>query len=161
LGDQHSQLGIEVHPTVAQRGVQAAHPGNVVCHVSHLRALWVWSHRPSRHRHPCPSSPDRPSHLASHTSAVSLALGALPALLLLIVPGSLVGIAARLPWPVAVSVGPALTYGVVGVSIIPLGAIGWPWNAWMALFALALVTAVVIGLRLVLSRYRDRDAEAL
>jgi D-galactosaminyltransferase len=92
---------------------------------------------------------------------VSLALGALPALLLLIVPGSLVGIAARLPWPVAVSVGPALTYGVVGASIIPLGAIGWPWNAWTALFALALVTAVVAGLRVALSRYRDRDAEAL
>ena len=92
---------------------------------------------------------------------MSLAYGALPALLLLIAPGSLVGIAARLPWPVAVAVGPALTYGVVGLSIIPLGAVGLPWNAWTALFALALVTAVVIGLRPVLSRYRDRAAEAL
>jgi hypothetical protein len=89
-----------------------------------------------------------------------LAVGALPALLLLIAPGSLVGIAARLPWPIAVAVGPALTYGVVGLSIIPLGAIGWPWNAWTALFALALVTAVVVGLRTVLSSRRDTDAES-
>src|SRR3984957_11670928 len=119
------------------------------------------AHRSIRRRYPCPSSPDRPGHLASHTSAVSLAYGALPALLLLIAPGSLVGIAARLPWPVAVAVGPALTYGVVGLSIIPLGAVGLPWNAWPALFAMALVPAVVIGLRPVLSRYRDRAAETL
>ena len=92
---------------------------------------------------------------------MSLALGALPALLLLIVPGSLVGIATRLPWPIAVAAGPALTYGVVGAAIIPLGALGWPWNAWTALFALALVTALVVGLRAVLSRYRDNDAEKL
>jgi D-galactosaminyltransferase len=85
----------------------------------------------------------------------------LPALLLLIVPGSLVGIAARLPWPLAVAVGPALTYGVVGLSIIPLGAVGWPWNAWTALFALALVVALAVVLRPLLSRYRDRDAEEL
>jgi D-galactosaminyltransferase len=85
----------------------------------------------------------------------------LPALLLLIVPGSLVGIAARLPWPLAVAVGPALTYGVVGLSIIPLAAVGWPWNAWTALFALALVIALAVGLRPLLSRYRDRDAEEL
>ena len=82
---------------------------------------------------------------------MSLAVGVLPALLLLIAPGALVGIAARLPWPVAVAVGPALTYGVVGLSIIPFGAVGWPWNAWTALFALVLVTGIVIGLRLVLS----------
>ncbi|MBV8964688.1 MAG: hypothetical protein JO191_00780, partial [Mycobacteriaceae bacterium] len=92
---------------------------------------------------------------------MSLALGVLPALLLLIVPGALVGIAARLPWPVAVAVGPALTYGVVGLSIIPLGAIGWPWNAWTALFAVLVVTGVVAGLRMVLSRYRNHDAERL
>ena len=92
---------------------------------------------------------------------MSLALGVLPALLLLIVPGALVGTAARLPWPVAVAVGPALTYGVVGLAIVPLGAIGRPWNAWTALFAVAVVAGAVAGLRLVLSRYRDRDAERL
>src|SRR5512135_1298052 len=104
---------------------------------------------------------DGPGHLASHTSPVTLALGVLPALLLLIAPGALVGAAARLPWPVAVAVGPALTYGVVGLAIVPLGAIGWPWNAWTAVFALAVVTGVVLGLRVVLSRCRDRDAEAM
>ena len=92
---------------------------------------------------------------------MSLALGVLPALLLLIVSGALVGTAARLPWPIAVAVGPALTYGVVGLAIVPLGAIGWPWNAWTALFAMAVVTGAVAGLRVVLSRYRDRDAERL
>jgi hypothetical protein len=92
---------------------------------------------------------------------VSLALGALPALFLLIVPGSLIGIASRLPWPIAVAAGPALTYGVVGAAIIPLGAVGWPWNGWTALFALALVTALTVGLRAVLARYRDHDAETL
>ena len=92
---------------------------------------------------------------------MSLALGVLPALLLLIVPGALVGTAARLPWLVAVAVGPALTYGIVGLAIVPLGAIGWPWNAWTALFAMAVVTGAVAGLRVVLSRYRDRDAERL
>lgn len=92
---------------------------------------------------------------------MTLALGVLPALLLLIVPGALVGAAARLPWPVAVAVGPALTYGVVGLATVPLGAIGRPWNAWTALFAVAVVAGVVLGLRMVLSRYRDRDAEAL
>lgn len=92
---------------------------------------------------------------------MTLALGVLPALLLLIVPGALVGIAARLPWPVAVAVGPALTFGVVGLAIVPLGAVGWPWNAWTALFALAAVAAVVLGLRMLLARFRDRGAEAL
>ena len=76
-------------------------------------------------------------------------------------PGALVGAAARLPWPVAVAVGPAVTYGVVGLAIVPFGAVGWPWNGWTALFALAAVTGVAFGLRMVLSRFRDRDAEAL
>ncbi|MFZ0833111.1 MAG: DUF6541 family protein, partial [Mycobacterium sp.] len=92
---------------------------------------------------------------------MTLALGVLPALLLLIAPGALVGVAARLPWPLAVAVGPALTYGVVGLAIVPLGAIGWPWNAWTAVFAVAVVAGVAFGLRMLLSRYRDRDAEAL
>ncbi len=92
---------------------------------------------------------------------MTLALGVLPALLLLIVPGALVGAAARLPWPVAVAVGPALSYGVVGLAIVPLGAIGWPWNAWTALFAVAVAAGIAFGLRMLLSRYRDRGAEAL
>lgn len=68
--------------------------------------------------------------------------------------------AARLPVPVAVAVGPALTYGVVALAILPFGAVGIPWNAWTAFFALAVVTAVAAGLPSALNRYRDRDAEA-
>jgi hypothetical protein len=92
---------------------------------------------------------------------VSLAFGVLVALLLLIGPGTIVARAARLPWPVAVAVAPALTYGVVSVATIPFGAVGIPWNALTALFALVVVTGVAVGLRTVLARYRDNDAEAL
>ncbi|MBV8350185.1 MAG: hypothetical protein JOZ49_22540, partial [Mycolicibacterium sp.] len=50
---------------------------------------------------------------------MNLGFGVLVALLLLIVPGAIVASAARLPWPLAVAVGPAVTYGVVGLAIIP------------------------------------------
>ncbi len=101
-----------------------------------------------------------PGHLGSHTSAVSLAFGVLLAVLLLVVPGAMVAWAARLPVPVAVAVGPALTYGVVALAIVPFGAVGIPWNAWTAFFALAVVTAVAAALPKALGRFRDRDAEA-
>jgi len=98
-------------------------------------------------------------HLGSHTSPVSLTSGVLVALLLLVVPGAIVGRTAQLTWPVAVAVGPALTYGVVALAILPMGAIGVPWNAWTALLALLLVVGVVAGLHVALARWRDRDAE--
>lgn len=82
------------------------------------------------------------------------------ALLLLIAPGAVVARVAQLPWPVAVAVGPALTYGVVGLAIIPFGALGIPWNAGTALVSLAIVTAAAFGLRRLFARYRDRDAES-
>jgi hypothetical protein len=66
-----------------------------------------------------------------------------------------------LPVSVAIAVGPALTYGVVALAIVPFGAVGIPWNAWTAFFALAVVTAIAAGLPNVLKRYRDRDAETL
>ena len=69
--------------------------------------------------------------------------------------------ASRLPGPVAVAVGPALTYGVVALAIVPFGAIGIPWNGWTALFALAVVTVIAACLPWALGRFRDRDAEAL
>ncbi len=72
----------------------------------------------------------------------------------------IVALAARQTLPVAVAVGPALTYGVVGLFIIPFGALGIPWNALTALASLMVVTAVAASLPKVLSRYRDRDAEA-
>jgi hypothetical protein len=100
-----------------------------------------------------------PGHLGSHTSAVSLAFEVLLAVLVLVVPGAIVARASRLPTSVAIAVGPALTYGVVALAIVPFGAIGIPWNAWTAFFALAVVTAIAACLPNVLKRYRDRDAE--
>lgn len=91
---------------------------------------------------------------------MSLAFGLVIAVLLLILPGAVVARAGRLSWPVALGVGPVLTYGVVGLAIIPFGAIGIGWNSWTALLALVIVIAAVFGLRLVLARYRGTDSGA-
>jgi hypothetical protein len=101
----------------------------------------------------------RPDHLGSHTSPVSLGFGVLIALLLLVTPGAIIASVGRLTWPAAIAFGPPLTYGIVALAIVPFGALGIPWNAWTALFALALVAAVVLGLRMVLGRFRDVEAE--
>lgn len=92
---------------------------------------------------------------------MGLWFGTLIALFLLIAPGAIIARISQLSWPVAVAVGPALTYGVVALAIIPFGAIGIPWNGWTALAALAVVCVLMIGLQLLLARYRDREAEAL
>ncbi|OBC02987.1 DUF6541 family protein [Mycobacterium sp. 852002-40037_SCH5390672] len=91
---------------------------------------------------------------------MGLWFGTLIALFLLIAPGAIIARISQLSWPVAVAVGPALTYGVVALAIIPFGAIGIPWNGWTALAALVVVCLLMIGLQLLLGRYRDRDAEA-
>jgi len=96
-----------------------------------------------------------PGHPASHTSPVGLWFGTLIALFLLIAPGAIVARITQLTWPVAVAVGPALTYGVVALAIIPFGALGIPWNGWTALITLAAVCAVMTGLQRPLARYRD------
>jgi D-galactosaminyltransferase len=101
-----------------------------------------------------------PGHLGSNTSPVSFGFGVLIALILLMLPGAIVARAGRLTWPTSVAVGPALTYGVVALAIVPFGALGLPWNVWSALFATALVTGAALVLRIVLGRYRDVDAEA-
>jgi hypothetical protein len=101
-----------------------------------------------------------PGHLGSHTSPVSFGFGVLIAVMLLVIPGAIVACAGRLTLPTAVAVGPTLTYGVVAAAIIPFGALGVPWNAWTALFATALLAGAALGLRIVLNRYRDVDAEA-
>ncbi|MEO8816052.1 MAG: DUF6541 family protein [Mycobacterium sp.] len=88
---------------------------------------------------------------------MGLGFGVVIALSLLIVPGTLVAACARLNWPLAVAVGPALTYGVVGLAIIPMGAVGIPWNAATALVTLVVVAAAVFGLRALTSR-RTVDA---
>ncbi|SBS74374.1 putative transmembrane protein alanine and leucine rich [uncultured Mycobacterium sp.] len=89
---------------------------------------------------------------------MSFAFGLMIAVLLLILPGAVVALAGRSSWPLALGVGPALTYGVVGLAIIPFGAIGIPWNTWTALLALAIVAATVFGLRILLARYRATDS---
>jgi hypothetical protein len=91
---------------------------------------------------------------------VGLWFGTLIALFLLIAPGTIVARITQLTWPVAIAVGPALTFGVVALAIIPLGALGIPWNGWTALAALVAVCVVMTGLQLLLARYRDAEAEA-
>src|ERR1700739_1648222 len=113
---------------------------------------------------PSPFRPNRgwadPVPPASHTSRVGLWIGTLLALFLLITPGTIVARITQLTWPVAIAVGPALTYGVVALAIIPFGALGIPWNGWTALAALVAVCLVMTGLQLLLARYRDTEAEA-
>ena len=87
---------------------------------------------------------------------MSLASGVLVALLLLVVPGAIIARAAQLTWPVAVAVGPALTYGTVSLAILPMGALGIPWNGWTALLSLLVVVAVVVGLQVAFVRHRER-----
>jgi hypothetical protein len=91
---------------------------------------------------------------------VGLWWGTLIALFLLIAPGAIIARITQLTWPIAIAVGPALTYGVVALAIIPFGAIGIPWNGWTALATLVVVCVVMIGLQPVLARYRDTEAEA-
>ncbi|HZN79568.1 MAG TPA: DUF6541 family protein [Mycobacterium sp.] len=90
---------------------------------------------------------------------MSLGFGVLIALFLLVIPGAIFARVGRLTWPAAVAVGPALTYGVVALAIVPFGALGVPWNGWTALFALAVATAAAWCLRIALARVRDVDAE--
>src|ERR1700756_3831446 len=100
-------------------------------------------------------------HPASHTSRVGLWIGTLIALFLLIAPGAIIARTTQLTWPIAIASGPALTYGVVALAIIPFGAIGIPWNGWTALATLAVGCVVMIGVQPLLARYRDTEAEAL
>lgn len=88
---------------------------------------------------------------------MGLSSGVLIALLLLVCPGALIARTARLTWPAAVAVGPALTYGVVALAIVPLGALGIPWNGWSAAGALAVVIGAAAGLRVALRRLADPE----
>lgn len=92
---------------------------------------------------------------------MSFAAGVLVALLLLVIPGAIVARTAQLTWPTAVAVGPALTYGVIALAILPMGAIGVPWNAGTAMLVLLVVVTLVTVAQLALSRLRDRPAERL
>lgn len=83
----------------------------------------------------------------------------LTALFLLVAPGAIVGRIGRLTIPTAIAVGPALTYGIIALAILPFGTLGIRWNAWTAMFAVGLVACAAAGLRILLARYRDQDAE--
>jgi hypothetical protein len=74
--------------------------------------------------------------------------------LLLVLPGAVVARAGGLSWPSAVAVGPALTYGVVGLVIVPFGAIGIRWNALSALLTFGAVSCLALGFGVLLSRRR-------
>ena len=80
--------------------------------------------------------------------------GVLIAVLLLTVPGALVARAGGLRWPLAAAVAPVLTYGLVALAIVPFGAIGIRWNVLSAAVALAAVTGLLYGCRVLLARRR-------
>lgn len=79
--------------------------------------------------------------------------GVLIAILLLTVPGAVIARAAGLRWAPAIAVGPALTYGVVGLAIVPFGATGIRWNALSALLAFAACAVVSLGFRILTRRH--------
>ena len=80
--------------------------------------------------------------------------GVLIAVLLLALPGAVVGRAGGLRWPLAVAVGPALTYGVVGLVVVPFGALGIPWNAGSAAVVFVALVDVILVCRLLIARRR-------
>ena len=80
--------------------------------------------------------------------------GVLIAVLLLTAPGVVVARAAGLRWPMAVAVAPALTYGVVALAIVPFGAVGIRWNALSAGAALVVVSGLLSGYKVLLTRRR-------
>lgn len=88
---------------------------------------------------------------------MSFACGVLAAVFLLSLPGMMVALAGRLSWPIALAVGPALTFGVVGLVIIPFGAVGIPWNAFTGALALIGVILLVRLLRGVFDHF-DRGS---
>ncbi|KRQ38904.1 hypothetical protein AOT83_11055 [Mycobacteroides sp. H001] len=74
---------------------------------------------------------------------MSFAFGVATALLLLFIPGWLIGRAFGLPTHSAAVTAPALTYGLVGLCIVTFGSIGIPWNSVSAGFAL--LGAIVVA----------------
>ena len=54
----------------------------------------------------------------------------------------------------ALAVGPALTYGVVGLFIVPFGALGIPWSGWSAITVFLAVLDITLGTRLLLTRHQ-------
>jgi hypothetical protein len=88
---------------------------------------------------------------------VNFGTGVLAAVVLMTVPGAVVAWAGGLRWPLAVAVGPVLTYGTVALAIVPFGAVGIRWNALTALLAWAAVASLAVGLRILLGGRRERE----
>lgn len=82
--------------------------------------------------------------------------GVLAAVVLMAAPGAMVGRTAGLRWPLAVAVGPVLTYGVVALAIVPFGAVGIRWNALSAMAVLAVAMGLAAGARRLLGLARTR-----
>ena len=80
--------------------------------------------------------------------------GVLIAVLLLTLPGAVVGLAGGLRGPLAVAVGPALTYGVVGLAVVPFGALGIGWNAGIAAVVFVALADVFLVYRLLIAKRR-------
>src|SRR5262249_31030360 len=109
IGDQHAGRCVEVHPSVTQRRMQSAHPGDVV---SHEATLELPQYREivtvtGATNVPVSRWLPEPGHPGSHTSPVGLWFGTLLALFLLIAPGTIVARITQLTWPIAIAVGPA------------------------------------------------------
>ena len=91
---------------------------------------------------------------------MNFGFGVLAAVVLLIAPGALAGRAGGLRRLPALALGPALTYGVVGLAIVPLDALGIRWNALSALAALAVIAALLAGFRVLLARRAPQPESA-
>ncbi|MBB4853799.1 hypothetical protein HNP40_001179 [Mycobacteroides chelonae] len=91
---------------------------------------------------------------------MSFAFGVAAALLLLFIPGWLIGRACGLPTHSAAATAPALTYGLVGLCIVAFGSIGIPWNSLSAGFALlgAIVLARLLCRRLQTNGHAEQSA---
>ena len=80
--------------------------------------------------------------------------GVLIAVLFLVLPGTAVAVVGGLRWLPALAVGPALTYGVVGLFVVPFGALGIPWSGWSAIAVFLAVVDIALATRLLLTRRR-------
>ncbi|GAB2919496.1 hypothetical protein GCM10027047_16320 [Rhodococcus aerolatus] len=91
---------------------------------------------------------------------MSLVVLGLAATALLVVPGVIVGLAARLPVTVALVCSPALTLGPVGIGTVTLGVLGVRWAWWSALAVLAVTVALAAALAVPLTRRWGPDRAA-
>lgn len=80
-------------------------------------------------------------------------------LLLLFVPGAIVGVAARLPLWSAFAAAPLITYGLIAIMAPLVAGLGWAWSpVWLAV-ATIVGTLIVLAVRLSASRYAVRRSE--